>query len=152
MPTITGPIQHDGALVNVEVGLDQAAVAALRAKSQAVPPAILKVAVIDTGCETTTLDTAVVQQMQQQLGLQYLGVNPVAAPGLGIPVGLAVTYSISLVVLNSGGQNLVRPTLLVQEMPIGQLGYDILIGRDLLEFCRFVYEGRNRPGQFELTY
>jgi len=107
---------------------------------------------IDTGCETTTLDTAVIQQMKQQLGLQYLTVNPVTAPGLGIAAGLAVVYPIRFVVLNPGGQNLVRRTLFVQELPIGQLNYDALIGRDLLEFCRFVYEGRNQPGQFELTY
>jgi len=152
MPTITGIIQQDGAFVNVEVGLGHAAVAALHARFQAVPPALQKVAMIDTGCETTTLDTAVIQQMKQQLGLQYLTVNPVTAPGLGIAAGLAVVYPIRFVVLNPGGQNLVRRTLFVQELPIGQLNYDALIGRDLLEFCRFVYEGRNQPGQFELTY
>jgi hypothetical protein len=70
MPTITGAIQHDGALVNVEVGLGHVAVAALRAQLQAVPPAIPKVALIDPGAEMTTPDTALVQQMRQQLGLK----------------------------------------------------------------------------------
>ena len=69
MPTITGAIQHDGALVNVEVGLGYAAAASLRAQRQAVPPAVPKVAIIDPGAEMTTLDTALVQQMRQQLGL-----------------------------------------------------------------------------------
>ena len=48
------------------------------------------------------------------------------------------------------GQHLAKRTLLVQELPISQLGYDVLIGRDLLASCRFVYDGRT--GQFELSY
>jgi hypothetical protein len=76
-------------------------------------------------------------------------VTPSAAPGLGL-AGLAVVFPISFVVLHPGGQHLVKRTLLAQELPIGRLGYDVAIGRDLLASCRFVYEGRT--GQFELTY
>src|SRR5258707_589663 len=113
MPTITGAIQHDGAMVNIEVGLGYAAVAAIRAQLRAVPPAIPKVAMIDPGAEMTTLDTALVQQMQQQLGLKYLTVTPSTAPGLGF-AGLAVVYPVSFMVVHPAGQHLVKRTLLVQ--------------------------------------
>jgi len=132
-----------------QVGLAYAAIAAIRAQLQAVPPAIPKVAIIDPGAEMTTLDTALVQQMQQQLGLKYLTVTPSNAPGLGF-AGLAVVYPVSFAVIHPGGHHLVKRTLLVQELPISRLGYDVAIGRDVLAFCRFVYEGRT--GQFELYY
>jgi hypothetical protein len=35
-------------------------------------------------------------------------------------------------------------------LPIGQLGYDVLIGRDVLAACDLVYEGRRR--RFDLTW
>jgi hypothetical protein len=149
MPAITGAIQHDGALVSVEVGLGSAAASAIRAQLKPVPPAIHKTALIDSGAEMTTLDSALINQMQQQLGLKYLTVTPSSAPALGFS-GLAVVYPISFVVIHPAGQHLVMRTLLVQELPIAQLGYDILIGRDLLASCRFVYDGRS--GQFELSY
>jgi len=149
MPTIIGPIRHDGVLVSVEVGLGSAAVHALRAQHKAVPPAIQKTGLIDSGAEITTLDTALVQQMRQQLGLQYLTVIPSTAPALGFN-GIAVVYPIGFVILHPQGQHLVNRTLLIQELPISQLGYDVLIGRDVLASCRFVYEGR--AGQFEVSY
>ncbi len=149
MPTIAGVVDHDGALVSVEVGLASAAISAIRAQLKPAPPAIQKRAIIDSGAEITTLDTALIKQMQQQLGLKYQTVTPSVAPALGFS-GLAVVYPVSFVVIHSGGHHLVKRTLLVQELPISVLGYDVLIGRDLLASCRFVYDGR--IGQFELSY
>ena len=40
--------------------------------------------------------------------------------------------------------------LLVVEVPLAVLGYQALVGRDVLGRCRFLYDGPS--GRFKLTY
>lgn len=47
-------------------------------------------------------------------------------------------------------QDLVAADLSIAEVSLGVLGYELLIGRDLLEMCRFVYDGL--ADVFELTW
>jgi hypothetical protein len=46
--------------------------------------------------------------------------------------------------------NWVIADLVVEDQPLGVLGYQVLIGRDALSFCSFLYEGR--AGTFTLDY
>jgi hypothetical protein len=46
--------------------------------------------------------------------------------------------------------DLIVQNLLILEMPLGGLGYQALIGRDLLDRCDFFYGGRSQ--RFSLTY
>ena len=49
-----------------------------------------------------------------------------------------------------GSDNLVVANLVVVELPLTQLGYHALLGRDVLALCDFHYGGR--LGTFALTY
>ena len=48
------------------------------------------------------------------------------------------------------GQDLVEPNMIILEVPLAAFGYQILIGRDLLDRCDFLYSGRR--GRFTLAY
>jgi hypothetical protein len=62
-------------------------------------------------------------------------------------------YAAGLTVIHPSGDpalHLVLADLLVIDVPLRHLGYEALIGRDVLDACRFLYHGpRNR---FRLAY
>lgn len=157
MPTLTGTIGADGALVSVEVGIGHNAAQALRAQSSAVPPPLPKTALLDTGAERTTLDGALASQLRS-MGAQFVTVGPSNAPGLaavpGAPAplagwtGLAMVLSVRLVILYPQNVHLVLRDLLVDELPLAQ--YDLIIGRDVLAKCDLHYRGRTNA--FELVH
>jgi predicted aspartyl protease len=148
VPTLGGLIRWDGAVVGIEVGLSQKNAAQLRAALRPVPPALVKQALLDTGAESTALDHRVVQQ----LGLQAIQATPANAPAAG-GLKLVPVHSVDLTMLHPSGNprlHLVARNLIVLELDLGPLGYEALIGRDILTRCSFLFDGR--AGQFELTY
>lgn len=104
-------------------------------------------ALIDTGAETSALDTSVVAKLRA-VGAKYITVTPSNAPALG-GWGLAPVLLVRLALTPPQGPPLVERNVLVQELPIGRLGYDVLVGRDVLRRCDFHYLGRTT--RFELT-
>src|SRR5262249_39246278 len=105
-------------------------------------------ALLDTGSDTTCIDPSLVQA----LGLPVAGFSLGNVPAAG---GLThiMQYQVGLVILHPSGQasqNFTNNNLLVAEVPLNQLGYQALIGRDLLDRCKFVYDGPAK--QFSLTY
>ncbi len=64
---------------------------------------------------------------------------------------VTIQYDASLRVVhpaNNAALDLVVPSRAVLDLPPAGLGYDCLIGRDVLALCRFVYDGRQ--GNFTL--
>jgi hypothetical protein len=64
-----------------------------------------------------------------------------------------VHYHASLTVVHPSGdllQALVLQNLLILEVPLAVLGYQVLIGRDVLDHCDFFYGGRQQ--RFSLAY
>jgi hypothetical protein len=61
-------------------------------------------------------------------------------------------YHASVTVVHPGGsrQSLVQANMVILEIPLSGLGYQVLLGRDLLDHCDFVYGGRRQ--RFVLTY
>src|SRR5271165_176444 len=110
MPTLSGPILPDGALVRVEVGLDHGAAQALRTQHQAVPPPLARSALLDTGAETSALDSALVAQLRA-MGVRILTVTPTNVPALG-GLGLAPVLLVHLAILHPQGNNLAHRSLL----------------------------------------
>jgi hypothetical protein len=73
-------------------------------------------------------------------------------PALG-GLGIAVEYDAGLRILHPAGNtshDLVFTDLPVLELDLGQVGYQALIGRDVLAVCNFFYQGP--AGRFELIY
>lgn len=148
MPILTGNLIPEGALVDVLVGLSQSTVHGLRTALQPVPPPINTHALLDTGAEITCFDSALIQS----LGLPSSGMVPAFVPALG-GLGFAQLHDASLTIVHPSGNpwiNLVIRDLTIMDVSLASLGYQVLIGRDVLAKCAFLYHGlKNR---FRLSY
>ena len=61
-----------------------------------------------------------------------------------MPIRAGAHYHASVTVVHSSGepgQALVLQNLLVLEVPLAGLGYQTLLGRDVLDHCDFLYAG-----------
>jgi hypothetical protein len=148
MPELSGILQPEGALVAVEIGLSRSEVQRLRNAARPVPAAVPLRALLDTGAECSCVDP----QALTTLALPLKNIGMANIPAIG---GLAPTFECvaSLTVVHPSGDsrlNLVIHTLLLAEVSLAALGYEVLIGRDVLKRCRFLYDG---PGdRFKLAY
>jgi hypothetical protein len=148
MPRLSGPVQAQGALVEVRVGWSALQAAGLRMALQPVPPAVDTRALLDTGAEVTCLDATLVHA----LGLPVAGFTLANLPVAG-GTTIGTQHFASLTVVHPSGnprQDLVVSDLLAVELSLRTLGYEVLIGRDVLAVCDFLYSGRR--GRFRLGY
>jgi hypothetical protein len=151
MQTFTVAIEAEGALIDVLVGLAAKDLLAFRNAGRPIPAPVAVRALIDTGAEASCAEPQVL------LPLVAAGIPPsrfviANVPALGgvLPAG---EYRITLTVMhpsNNPGANWVLRNQAVVEQPLGQLGYQVLIGRDILDRCLHVYNGPAR--QFTLVY
>jgi hypothetical protein len=148
MPVLTGALIPEGALVNVLVGPSHSTVQGLRTTLRPVPPFISTKALLDTGAEMTCFDASLVQA----LGLPFGGSVPANVPAQG-GLSFSALHDASLTIVHPSGKagdNLVIRDITVLELALASLGYQVLIGRDVLARCRFLYDGpKNR---FRLHY
>jgi hypothetical protein len=137
-------LQREGAVVGVQIGWSAGRARQLRQAYRPVPPALDVRALLDTGAEVPCVDGLLVQQLG--LPLAQLALANIPALG-GLRVG---AHYHAGVVVHPSGSPLVVPDLLVLEAPLVGLGYQALIGRDVLARCDFLYSGRRR--RFTLRY
>jgi hypothetical protein len=148
VPILRGDLQPEGALVEVQAAWSAAQARQLRLAQRPVPPALDARALLDTGAEITCLHTVLVQQLALPLA-QFALANVPALGGLRA----GAHYHASVTVVHASGdpgQALVFQNLLVLEVPLAGLGYQTLLGRDVLDHCDFLYAGRRQ--RFSLTY
>jgi hypothetical protein len=145
VPVLSLPITLNGAIVDVGVGHSRSHRGRLRTAGAPIPAAVSLRALIDTGADNSSVEPDVIAQLG--LPLAALGLaNAPAVSGLG-PVAY---HEADLAVLNPAWPPLVVHDLELLELPLGIPMYQVLIGRDVLAVCDFLYEGRN--GRFELRY
>jgi hypothetical protein len=148
MPLLRGDLQAEGALVEVQVGWSAGQARGLRQAQRPVPPPLDARALLDTGAEITCIDGVLIQQLG--LPLAQLALANIPALG-GLRAG--AHYHASLTVVHPSGdplQGLVLQNLLILEVSLAVLGYQVLIGRDVLDHCDFLYGGRRQ--RFNLAY
>ena len=148
MPVLKGVLQTEGALVEVEAGWSAVQARRLRQAQQPVPPDRGAWGLLDTGAEITCFDTILVRQ----LGLPLAQVTLANVPALG-GLQAGAHFHGGLRLLHPSGdplQTLQIPNLLVLEMPLATIGYHVVIGRDILDRCDFLYRGRRQ--RFTLIY
>jgi hypothetical protein len=148
VPVINGILQADGAVVEILVAPSRSKVQALQMAGSPIPAAVAARAVVDTGADCTSIDP----QVLRPLGLPVKAFTLANMPAAGGRT-LATQYDISLTILHPSGDrrlHLVIHDLLVVELPLGVLGYQALIGRDVLALGDFHYKGK--AGSFTLTY
>lgn len=138
----------DGPMVKVRIHFALADRRKFQAAGQTVPRPIEVRALIDTGAETSCVD----KRAAARLGLPPLKItftNAPAVTGLGFDVRVMAEMT---VVHPSGnpGDDLVIDELEISELDLSAVGYDVLIGRDLLARCVLTYDGLS--GTFTLAY
>jgi hypothetical protein len=138
-------------LVEAVIGLAASNVQVLRQAGQAVPAPVTVRALIDTAADVSCVDPQVLAPLVAA-GLmpgRYVFANMPAMSGLN----LAGEYTLSLTILHPSGNaraHLVLRNHPVVEQTLGPLGYQALVGRDILDRCLHVYDG---PGKrFTLAY
>jgi hypothetical protein len=120
----------------------------LRAALQPVPPPAEVRAILDSGAEVTCIDGSVVQTLGFPVGGITLANVPAAG---GLTIGLHHDVNVTLVHPSGDPrQDLVVEDWPVIELRLRPLGYQVLVGRDVLNRCRFVYHGPR--GRFRLAY
>jgi hypothetical protein len=137
----------DGPVLSVRLALTRPEAARRRRTGQTVAPPVDVTAIIDTGAEVTCVDPSVGRR---------LAATPLA-PGLtNLPaaggVGPSVRYDLQLIIGHSSGaiRPLDVPDLRVYEVSLTHLGYDAILGRDVLAYCVLIYDGV--AGSFTLSY
>jgi len=146
MSILSGWVEADGPLVEVVVSLSRPELLRRRLSGQSIPPTLR--ALLDTGAECTCVDPRHVGT----LALPLRGVTLVNLPSLGGMSG-ATQHDAGLAIVHSSGdaaENLVVPEFPLTELSLGQIGYHMLIGRDLLDRCLLIYDGPG--GTFCLSY
>ena len=148
MPVLRGTLQDEGALVEVLLGWSAAGGQQLRAALRPIAPAVEATALLDTGAEMTCVDASLIQQ----LGLPLGGMAPANLPAHG-GLTFAAMHDASLTILHPSRKtrnHLAVLDMSVLELPLTPLGYQVLIGRDILARCRFLFDGPKNT--FSLTY
>jgi hypothetical protein len=148
MPWLSGILQREGALVAVEIGLSRSEVRRLRNAARPIPAAVSLRALLDTGAECSCVDPQAVATLA--LPLKNIGLANIPAVGGLTPI---TQHDASLTIIHPSGNardNLVIGDLPLAEVPLAALGYEVLIGRDVLRWCRFLYNGPG--GRFRLSY
>ncbi len=148
MPVLRAALQSEGALVDVLVGWSAVDAQKLRAAFRPVPPAVPARALLDTGAEITCVDQALIQR----LGLAFGGFLQANLPAHG-GTAFYQLHDVSLTVVHPSGNprnDLSVRTLQILEISLAPLGYEILIGRDVLARCRFLFDGT--ANRFSLAY
>lgn len=145
MITMQSIMGSDGPLVEVELTLSRADLRSLRAKGSPLPQPFSVRALIDSGAEVSCIDKQLTSSLIAT-GMppgRFLFANMPAVGGLSP----TIEYVVSLTLLHPSRKSrshLVLPSLPVVEQPLGQLGYQALLGRDVLERCLLVYDGPGR--------
>jgi hypothetical protein len=137
MPHISQKITQGGPLLQFIVAVSGPRAAALRSANQPVPAPIPVTGLIDTGASCSSIDTSVLTQ----LGIPTTGTAPVHTPSTkaGAPY-VANLYDIGLTLVHP---LITRtfPAVPVMESQLIHQGIQALIGRDILSFCLFSYDG-----------
>jgi hypothetical protein len=148
MTVLADSIAPNGALVRVLVGIGASQRQKLRTAFRPIPQAVSLDALLDIGAETTCYDS----QAVRALGLEFDTIITLNAPALG-GFGLVSIEKASLTIVHPSGNpadDLVIPGIGIIDLPLNTLGYQLLLGRDVLNRCRLVYDGP--AGTFTLEY
>jgi hypothetical protein len=142
MHSLAIPVNRLGALADIRIGLPIAMVNLLRQQGRPLPAPQLAPALIDPGAEISCVDTQLLAPLIAS-GLQpqrFVLTNVPATGGMG----MAIVYRVGITILHPSGKerdHFVLRSLAVLDQPLSQLGYQALLGRDVLADCLFIYDG-----------
>lgn|SRR5579862_1457989 len=130
------------------IGVSEPRRAALHAAGQAIPKEIRVTALVDTGASCTCVDPSVMAA----LGLTPTGMVSIQTPSTGGTPHHADQYDVCLRIMTKiPADALYRATIPVvaSDLKTSQ-GFEVLLGRDILQECLLVYDGQR--GVFSFAY
>lgn len=145
MPSLTGSIGAWGPMIYLKAMQSNERVRALKRAGLPFTSPHVVLALIDTGASISALDESVVAS----LGLAPRGIVSIHTPSTGAAYEKRMTYDALVVLGETAGKPLSR-TLAILSCELATQGFLALIGRDILQYCRFRYDGPN--GTFILEY
>src|SRR5262245_53320489 len=148
MPTLTGSLTQRMALVELEIAVPAQRAVRGRRGGLAGRLAIPGRGLLDSGAYMTCVDRAV----RQALNLTPFSTQQFLTPHSGPNPSPSYLYKVTLTILHPGDPRLnwVRHLVTVVEAEVAHLGVDVLVGGDILEHCRFLYNGQ--AGTLSLDY
>jgi len=137
MPHVSLKINGDGPLIKCHIGVSHPRRDALLAAGQNVPPPVQITALIDTGASSSSIDPSILRQ----LNLPLKGQVPIHTPSTDVnSPHIANLYDVSITFSHRLGTSSVT-ALEVIESCLDHQGIQALIGRDVLAYCLFTYDG-----------
>jgi hypothetical protein len=145
MPTLTGSIGPWGPTINVKVMQSNQRVRALKKAGLPFSSPCVVPGLIDTGASVSALDESIVTL----LGLAPRNIISIHTPSTGAAYEKRMTFEALVVIGETLGKPLSR-TIAVISCELATQGFLALIGRDLLQYCRLIYDGPQNS--FTLEY
>jgi hypothetical protein len=149
VPYISLQISPHGLVCDALVGITPARLKALTAAKKEPPKRVSIRALIDTGASCTCIDPKVAER----LDLDITGRSPMNTASTGDTPVEANQYDVSLLIPHTSPDEYAfyLPTIPVAEMELlGPLAIHVLIGRDVLDRCLLIYDGKSQ--QFTISY
>ena len=145
MAKLVFPVDPDGLLVDVLIGVDGDTTAAQLAAGQPITAPVRACGAIDTGSNVTAVSSVILQRLG--IPIQYQTTTQTASGSLSVRVAKASVGIRDF--RDPASPELVEPTLSVMELITPLPKVEGLIGLDFLLSCTFVLEGLARRFSLE---
>jgi hypothetical protein len=126
----------EGPIIDIVVSVSEPRRQALQSAGKPVPPPICIRALIDTGATSTNIVASVIQP----LGLSANGAVQVVTPSTGSAPVMVDEYDLSILIVHPELGKVFDTVPILECQPLSN-DYQALLGRDLLKYCSFFYNG-----------
>jgi hypothetical protein len=140
MPFLSVPLAAGGALIDVFVALSTHRVDVLKAAGMGYPRPEMAKAMIDTGAGISSISP----RIAGNLGLVPSGITPIHSATSGGSPQNCNLYDVCLAFTQPSIKVLgVNVPVFELDLSVSIPGVDVLLGRDLLRQCLFIYDGQS---------
>ena len=148
MPHFTRQIDAKGPLLNVQLGISASYHSILAASGVPIPQPRVAQGLVDTGASCTCIDPSVIRALQ----ISPKGTTMMLTPSTGSGGMTVSQYDVSLSIYSTSEESPYQiPNLAVVESELfANQGFHVLIGRDVLARCVFIYNGER--GNYTLAF
>lgn len=143
MPILNSTLTWNGPVIDIAIGVSEPRRQTLLSAGKLVPPLILIRALVDNGASTTHIAVSVIQP----LGLTSTGPVPVITPSTGSTPAMFDEYDVSLTILHPELGKVFDLVAILECQPLSS-DYQALLGRDILKYCSFHYNGPDETFSF----
>jgi hypothetical protein len=140
MPLLTMPIGPGGAILGAYTGCSVQRLEALKKADQKAPDLVPVIALVDTGASCT----AIGEQVMQALQIPPSGETTIQTPSTGQQPHKTMQYDVAIYVPGAAKDQAfltIVPALPVISADFKLQGFDVLIGRDILNRGALIYNG-----------